>query len=531
MAMATVSCRLSSRICDRLILCGSSPFDCSASGRKKKKNYEKFYPKIKPTKLPYPKYRPAPLLPDPKLRPQTKIQALESVICDLEASLKNGVTIDDPQVFASLLETCFRLSAFDHGFRVHALIPAKLLRRNTGILSKLLRLYASRGDLEHAHKLFDEMPDRNSSAFPWNSLISGYAEAGFHEDALALFFQMVEEGVIPDEHTFPRVLKACGGVGMIHVGEEVHRHVIRFGFGGSGFVLNGLIDMYAKCGDISRAMKVFNIVKNRDVITWNAMIVGLVRHGSLSEALDRLKQMVLLGYEPDSVTLSSLLRSLRLYRTGTQIHGWALRKGIEYDLPVANSLMVFYSINNQPSKARSLFAIMPEKDAISWNTIISAHSKDPLALEYFEGMIRSGERPDEITFVSLLSACACLGMLSDGERLFSAMCDEYMIEPSTEHCGCMVSLYARAGCIETAYDFITKRMEAEAGPAVWGALLYGCYLHGNADVGRIAAEHLMESESESDNAHNFELLIRIYEDAGMAGDAEEVREMMRMRGL
>ncbi|KZV36779.1 pentatricopeptide repeat-containing protein chloroplastic [Dorcoceras hygrometricum] len=117
------------------------------------------------------------------------------------------------------------------------------------------------------------MSGRNSSAFPWNALISG-ADMGLYEDALALYFQMVEEDVEPDEYTFPRVLKACGGVGMIQVGEEIHRHVIRFGFGNDTFVLNSLVDMYDKCGDIVKARYMFDRIDDKDLVSWNTMIIG-----------------------------------------------------------------------------------------------------------------------------------------------------------------------------------------------------------------------------------------------------------------
>lgn len=161
-----------------------------------------------------------------------------------------------------------------------------------GVSSKLLRLYASFGYMENAHQVFDEMTKRNVSAFAWNSLISGYAELGFYEDALALYFQMEEEGVEPDHFTFPRVLKACGGIGSIQIGEAVHRHAIRSGFAGDVFVLNALVDMYSKCGSIVRARKVFDQIVCKDTVSWNSMVTGYTRHGLLFEALDIFDQMI-----------------------------------------------------------------------------------------------------------------------------------------------------------------------------------------------------------------------------------------------
>ncbi|KAL0304146.1 UNVERIFIED_CONTAM: Pentatricopeptide repeat-containing protein, chloroplastic [Sesamum radiatum] len=324
--------------------------------------------------------------------------------------------------------------------------PREALRKNVGISSKLLRLYACNGQVEKAHEMFDVMPDRNSSAFPWNSLISGYAEEGMYEDALAFYFQMVEEGVEPDQYTFPRVLKACGGVGMIQVGEEVHRHVIRFGFGNNTFVLNALGSICMLSVEI---------------------LLELGRHGLIVEAMSILRWMIEEGCEPDSVTLSAVLTSMSPYKIGTQIHGWVFRRGTEWNLSVANSLIVFYSNQEKLEKVKWLFECMPQRDVVSWNSIISAHSKDSAAVEYFNHMMDSDASPDGITFVPLLSACAHLGMVKNGERMFSMMVERYQISPSMEHYACMVNLYARAGLLSEAYDFVVNRMEIEAGPTVW----------------------------------------------------------------
>ncbi|KAA8539809.1 hypothetical protein F0562_026501 [Nyssa sinensis] len=337
-----------------------------------------------------------------------------------------------------------------------------------------------------AHQVFDQMAKRNASAFPWNSLISGYAEQGLYEDAVALYFQMEEEGIEPDRFTFPRVLKACGGIGSIRLGEEVHRHVVRYGLSDDGFVLNAL-------------------------------------------ALDIFRRVLRDGYEPDSVAISAVLSSVSSLKLGTQIHGWALRRGMEWNLSIANSLIVVYSNHSKLDRARWLFDKMPERDVVSWNSIISAHSKDSEALVYFKRMEISGALPNRVTFVSLISACAHLGLVKDGERLFLMMKESYGIRPIMEHYACMVNLYGRAGLISEAYEIVVNRMEFEAGPTVWGALLYACYLHGNVDIGKIAAENLFELEP--DNEHNFELLMKIYGNAGKLEDAERVRIMMVERGL
>lgn len=516
-----------------LNIISSFTINCSNKSRRNKKqlqfqNQQKQILRKNRKTLSFPKSSPTPLLINNKPYSETKFHALNAVIDDLQASIENGIKIDT-QIFSSLLETCCSLQAIDHGIRIHRLIPANVLRKSAGLSSKLLRLYASNGLIESAHQVFDQMSNPNESAFVWNSLISGYAELGQYEDAMALYFQMEENGVEPDQFTFPRVLKACGGIGSIRIGESVHRDAVRWGFGSNGFVLNALVDMYAKCGDIVKARKLFDKISCKDLVSWNSMITGYIRHGLLVEALHIFRLMIRDGLEPDSFSISSILTGVLSMKVGVEIHGWILRHGMEWDLSIANALIVAYSNYRKLDRAKWLFNQMPNRDVVSWNSIIAAHSKDMEALKYFQQMESSGSLPNSVTFVSLLSTCAHLGLVKDGEQLFSKMNECYNISPSMEHYACMVNLYGRAGLIEKAYEMVVKRMKFEAGSTVWGAMLYGCYLHGNVDIGEVAAERLFDLEP--DNELNFELLMNLYGKLGRLEDVERVRTMMMDRGL
>lgn len=525
-----ISLQLSiSPITSLLLFCSSKPKKSKKERRKLLQDKLIRISKAKQTiDLSFPKSSSTPLLIHHKPVSQTKIEALDTVVDDLEAFLNNGVPVD-AEIFSSLLETCYQLRALDHGIRIHRLIPTYFLRRNVGVSSKLLRLYASFGHMEDAHQVFDEMCKRNFSAFAWNSLISGYAELGLYEDALALYFQMEEEGVEPDHFTFPRVLKACGGIGSIQIGESVHRHVVRSGFARDVFVLNALVDMYSKCGDIVKARKVFDQIGCKDTVSWNSMLTGYTRHGLLLEALDIFDQMIREGYVPDSVALSTILSNFSSLKFKLHIHGWAIRHGVEWTLSIANSLIVMYANCGKIDRAKWLFQQMPQRDIVSWNSIISAHFNTSEALTYFQVMESLGVLPDCVTFVPLMSTCAHLGLVKEGQKLYSLMKGKYGIRPTMEHYACMVNLYGRAGLIEEGFRIITKGMEMEAGPTVWGALLYACYLHGNVDIAEIAAERLFELEP--DNELNFELLMKIYGNAGRLEDEKRVRLMMEELGL
>ncbi|KAM7271283.1 hypothetical protein ACFE04_030497 [Oxalis oulophora] len=506
---------------------------CGNKGRKhreqkKLRELRKLELKNNKNTLSYPPSTLTPLLITHKPYPQSKIQALDSVIDDVASSIEKGITID-VEIFDSLLDTCINFKAFDQGIRVHGLIPKTHLRKHRDIASKVVRFYAMCKRIDTAHRVFDEMYSRNVSAFPWNLLMAGYAELGQYEDAMALYFQMEEEGVEPDRFTFPRALKACGGIGSIQIGEKIFLHAVRLGFANDMFVLNSLVDMYAKCGDILKARSVFDKIDSKDSVSWNIMLTSYIRHGLLIQATEIFRGMFKDGFEADSVAISGILSGFSSLKLVVQIHGWVLRRGIEWSLSIVNSLIVGYSDNNMLDKARWLFHNMPERDIVSWNSIISAHCKDKKVINYFELMESEGILPDSITFVSLLSACAHLGFVEDGERLFSLMRDKYKIGAIKEHYACMVNLYGRAGFIDEAYAIAEEGMGLATGPTVWGALLYACYLHGNVAIGEIAAQKLFELEP--DNELNFELLMKLCGKLGRVEDVERVRSMMHDRGL
>ncbi|KAK8944589.1 Pentatricopeptide repeat-containing protein [Platanthera zijinensis] len=484
--------------------------------------------------LSYPKSSPTPLLIRKASTPAAGEDPVDRILLDLQSAVAGGVRLD-PSTFSSFLELLFR--AGDPSPRraaaIHRLIPASLLRSSAAISSKLLRLYASCGLVHQAHQLFDKMPhSHKTAAFPWNALIAGYADVGLHEEAMAIYHQMEEEAVEPDRFTFPRVIKACAGIGSLPIAEAIHRDLVRCGFAADPFVLNALIHMYAKCGDIARSRRIFDQITDRDPISWNSMINGYVRHGLFPEAGDICRRMIVSGLDPDAVTVSTLLAGCcapSKRRFGIEIHAWIFRHGLEGEVSAANSLITMYSEHGELARAQRIFNAMPEKDLVSWNAIISANRRSRRALGLYRLMEDSGTPPDSITFVLLLSACANLGLVGEGRKVFDEMQSRHGIKPAMEHYGCMTNLLGRAGLVDEAMDLVTGIMPFDGGHAVWGSLLHACAVQGNVGIGEKAADQLFDLEP--DNEHNFSLLRKIYSDGGRMEDADKVEKLARDRGL
>ncbi|PQM36367.1 pentatricopeptide repeat-containing protein [Prunus yedoensis var. nudiflora] len=166
-------------------------------------------------------------------------------------------------------------------------------------------MYLKCGDADFAYKVFNEMPVRN--VVSWNSMISGLAHQGKFKEALDVFREMQRIGLEPDDVTLVGVLNSCANLGVLELGEWVHAYVDRNQIEADGFIGNALVDMYAKCGSIDQAFKVFQGMKRRDVYSYTAMIVGLAMHGEVEMALDIFAEMPRMGIEPDEVTFIGVL--------------------------------------------------------------------------------------------------------------------------------------------------------------------------------------------------------------------------------
>eukprot|EP01018_Ginkgo_biloba_P036923 Gb_03481 [translate_table: standard] len=238
--------------------------------------------------------------------------------------------------FASILPSCANLAALEHGKEVHEDIIRSGFHSNVFVASALVDMYikcerienaqkvfdrmnernvvswnamiagnAQNGDVNEALKLFQKMPDRN--VVSWTTMISVYTQNGHFNDALILFRQMQLTSVKPNSVTFASVLPACANLAALEFGKGVHEDIVRSGFQSDVFVGNGLVDMYAKCGSIEDARKVFDKMPSHNVVSWTAMIVGYAMHGSGEAALQLFEQMQCFGMKPNHVTFVGVL--------------------------------------------------------------------------------------------------------------------------------------------------------------------------------------------------------------------------------
>ncbi|KAJ7536765.1 hypothetical protein O6H91_12G081100 [Diphasiastrum complanatum] len=434
--------------------------------------------------------------------------------------------------YACLLKGCIRRKALAEGKQVHALLVQTGLHSNILLGSTLVNMYAKCGSVLDARQVFDSMPERN--VFSWTTIISAYANQGQGEEALNLFQQMQKTGIPPNNVAFVVVLKACARIPALEQGKQLHSDIIKSGFESDVIVGSTLVDMYAKCGCIEDARLVFNNIRQRDVVSWNAMIAGYAQHGLGKEALDLYEQMKQEGVQPTYVTYVVLLKacaSITALKQGMQLHLDIIKSGFQFDLTVGNTLVDMYAKCGRIKDAHQVLNNMHERDVVSWNAIIAGYAQQGLGKEVvtlLEQMQREDIKPNEVTYVSVLSACSHSGLVDKGRHFFNSMCKDHGLIPTMDHYACMVDLLCRAGCLADAEDFIHK-MPIQPNAVVWMTLLSAARNHGHVEIGRHAFDCVVKLEPE--NAAAYVLLSNIYAAAGRRNEVTIIRKEMHDAGV
>ncbi|KAL0401003.1 UNVERIFIED_CONTAM: Pentatricopeptide repeat-containing protein, chloroplastic [Sesamum latifolium] len=437
-----------------------------------------------------------------------------------------------PQYYASVLKSCIARKAIEPGKQLHAqLWISGIVLNNVNLATKLVNLYSVCGTLTYAHYLFDRIPKTN--IFLWNILIRGYAWNGPYEAAISLYHQLLGHGLVPDNFTFPFVLKACSSLSAINVGREIHDEVRKTGWEMDVFVGAALIDMYAKCGSVTESRRVFDKIVNRDVVLWNSILAAYSQNGHPEECLKLCSEMVLGDFRPTEATLVTAIAASAdsaAIIQGRELHGYSWRLGFEFNDKVTTGLVDMYAKSGNVKAARVLFEELTEKRLVSWNAMITGygmHGHAYEALDLFNQMAENVQ-PDHITFVGVLSACNHGGLLDKGKMYFDLMIRDYCIEPTVQHYTCMVDLLGHFNRLDEAYHLITN-MKVMPDSGVWGALLNSCKIHGNVELGELALERLIELQP--DDAGNYVILSNIYAQAGKWEGVAKLRKLMTERKL
>ncbi|KAL5549828.1 hypothetical protein UlMin_000004 [Ulmus minor] len=446
--------------------------------------------------------------------------------------LSHGL-LPDHYTVPFVLNACSQSGLLSQGLQIHAYSVKTALITNVYVINTLMRLYSVSGLLNCVRHLFDRTPQRDLVS--WTTLIQCYVKMGFPREGVAAFFRMCDEKKLKaDEMTVEVVLSACSKLGQLSLGTKIHTYIRDNGVTVDVFVGNALVDMYLKCGDADIARKVFDEMPNRNVVSWNSLISGLAHQGQFKDALRMFRKMQSVGIEPDDVTLVAVLNScanLGLLELGKWVHSYIGRYRIKADGFIGNALVAMYAKCGSIDQALMVFKRMKHRDVYSCTAIIvglALHGEVEMALSIFSEMPKVGVKPDEVTFIGVLTACSHAGLVVEGQKYFRDMLYVYELRPQTEHYSCMVDLLGRAGLLEEAEELI-RNMPMEPDAHVWGALLGACRIHGKVELGEEVMKKVVKVEPERDGA--YVLMSNMYSSANKWKEALKLRKEMKEKKM
>nr|GMD87242.1 pentatricopeptide repeat-containing protein At5g66520-like [Ipomoea batatas] len=489
-------------------------------------------------------------------------------------------------------------ASFKHLTQVHGLALKTGHFQDHYVAGTLVKCYANPqiGSLVCAMAVFHQTP--NPNVFVWNCLIKGCVDNKDTRAAISVYYEMaVSASAKPNKYTYPPLLKACTREQAFQEGMQFHAHAVKYGLGADGHIAsagiqmyssfglcnearnmfdatgalsdvvcsNAMLDGYMKCGDVGRAVvlfecmrdkncgswnamisgfcrngmtdearKLFDEMPEKDEISWSAMIDGYNKEGRCKEALEVFNQMQREKTELKKFVLSSVLAAcakLGALDQGMWVHSYIRKNSIPLDAVLGTSLVDMYANCGRLDLAWDAFERTKQKEIFTWNAMIGGlamHGRAEDALELFWKMQREEFRPNEVTLVAVLSACVHAGFVDTGLEYMITMKEAYGFEPTMEHYGCAVDLLGRAGLLNDAEDLINS-MPIVPNAAVWGALLGGCRIHGNVELGARVGNILLEMEPK--NSGRYTLLSNIYGKAGKFNEVSRLRKLMKQRGV
>ncbi|KAE8690909.1 putative pentatricopeptide repeat-containing protein [Hibiscus syriacus] len=460
----------------------------------------------------------------------------------------------DPETFLlnNLVNAYSKLGDLRYARYVFDIIPhPNLFSWNT-----ILFTYSKSGNVSEMKDIFNRKPERDGvswnsliSGYASRGLVTdalkGYSSM-LRDGAANL-----------NRITFSTMLILSSSQECFDLGWQIHGQIVKFGFGSYVFVSCPLMDMFSKAARVFDAKLVFDETPERNVVMYNTMITGLLRYvmvedswwlfrsmlekdsiswttmitgltqnGLYREAIDLFREMRIEGLSmdrlplengyseeairnfcdmqrngitPDYYTLGSVISScanLASLEEGAQFHGQAIVSDLFSFTAVSNALITLYGKCGSIEDADRLFNEMTFRDELSWTALVSGYAqfgKADATIDLFQKMLAHGLKPDEVTFVGVLSACSRAGVVEKGYQYFESMVKDHGITPVIDHYSCMIDLLSRAGRLEEARCFINK-MPMPPDAIGWSTLLSSCRLHGNFEIGKWAAASLQELE-------------------------------------
>ena len=441
--------------------------------------------------------------------------------------------VPNEYIFASAITACASLMALLHGQQVHAQALKFGYASISYVGNSLISMYMKCSQCSDALSVYDSTPQPNSVSF--NALITGFVENNLLEKGFEVFKRMHQLGFVLDRFTFVGVLEICIDLNDLITGMVLHAQTIKRELDSVPLIGNVIISMYSRFNLIDEAEKIFRLIEEKDVITWNTFISTCSHCVDHAKGLSVFREMANdYSVSPDDFTFASVLATcsgLASIHHGKQIHAYLIRTRLYQDVGVGNALVNIYAKCGFIKYAYNVFKKMLYRNIFSWNSIIAGfgnHGLGGQALVLFQKMKAMGLKPDSVTYVGLLMACSHAGLVNEGKILFNLMEETYGITPDIDHLSCLIDMLGRAGRLTEADEYI-KKFPFSHDPVILGSLLSACRLHGDVVIGERLARQLLKLQPMTSSP--YVLLANLYASGEMWGDVAEARKMLKGSGL
>ncbi|XP_004305224.1 PREDICTED: pentatricopeptide repeat-containing protein At5g42450, mitochondrial-like [Fragaria vesca subsp. vesca] len=427
----------------------------------------------------------------------------------------------------------------------------------------LVRHAATSDAFLNAQQVFDETPDLNVVSA--TTIIGSFARQHHHEEAVHLFSRMLVLNIRPNEYTFGTVIPSSTVLGDLSIGKQLHAFATKMGLHSNVFVGSAMLDLYAKlsiiqdarrafedtqkpnvvsyttliCAYLKKemledALELFKVMPERNVVSWNAMIGGYSQTGHNEEAVNLFIEMLRNGLVPSQSTFPCAIiaaANIAALGIGRSFHACAVKALGKFDVFISNSLISFYAKCGSMEDSLLVFNRLRGRNIVSWNAVICGYAqngKGEEAISFFEKMSVSECKPNSVTLLGLLWACNHAGLVDKGYSYFNQARTEEPGILKPEHYACMVDLLSRSGCFRQAKEFISD-LPFEPGIGFWKALLGGCQIHSNMELGEFAARKILALDP--GDVSSYVMVSNAHSAAGRWQNVSTTRREMKDKGM
>lgn len=374
--------------------------------------------------------------------------------------------------------------------QLHAQIIRRNLHQDLHIAPKLISALSLCRQTNLAVRVFNQVQEPNVHLC--NSLIRAHALNSQPYQAFFVFSEMQRFGLFADNFTYPFLLKACSGQSWLPVVKMMHNHIEKLGLSSDIYVPNALIDCYSRCGGLGvrEAMKLFEKMGERDTVSWNSMLGGLVKAGELRDARKLFDEMP----QRDLISWNTMLDGYARCRDMSKAFE-LFEKMPERNTVSWSTMVMGYSKAGDMEMAKIMFDKMPlpAKNVVTWTIIIAGYAEKGLMKEsdkLVDQMVASGLKFDAAAAISILAASAESGLLSLGTRVHSIIKRSNLNSNATV-LNALLDMYAKCGSLEKAFDVFNNMPKKNL--VSWNTMLHGLGVHGH---GKEAIELFSRMRSE-----------------------------------